>query len=219
MNTNDTPRAHLAIFGATSGVGRELLRLATAAGHPCTVLARDPSKLEGLPLENARVVQGDVFDPAAVADALTDADAVMVALGAPALSKSKVRSAGTQRIVEAMEARGLSRLVVVSVYGILETEETLPFFLRYVIFPTYLRRPAQEHTRQEEILRASSLDWTAIRPPTLTDGPRTGEYAHGDLSGEGLTLKISRSDVADFMLRQLESEAYLRRSPAISYAS
>ncbi len=210
---------HLTVFGATRGIGESVARQALDAGHPVTVLVRDPSRLT-LRHPGLTVVQGDATNPPDVRRAIAEADAVVVALGAPALSDSRIRSEGTRVIAEAMEERGLRRLVAVSVLGLGDGRDSLPFFLRYVIFPTYLRRPVAEHAAQEAILEASDLDWTAVRPPNLTDGPRTGRYVHGfgaDFSG--VRMDVSREDVADFILRQVGSDAYVGRAVEIANAA
>lgn len=208
---------HLAIFGATGGIGRELVKLALDAGHRVTALVRDPDRMD-LTDPKLSLVEGDVRDEAAVARVVHGTDAVLCALGAPALSSSRVRSEGTEAIVRAMEGEGIDRLVFVSVFGAHESREALPFFLKYLLFPLYLRRAVADHERQEDILQGTDIGWTAVRPPFLTDGDHTGAYAHG-FGGEiqGLTLDVSRADVADFMLRQLDTDRYLRRSAAISY--
>lgn len=207
--------ARLAVFGATGGVGRELIALALQAGYDITALARDPARLDDA---QQRVVAGDATDYDAVRRTVTGADVVICALGAPALSRSKVRSDGTRQIVRAMEDEGVKRLICLSVLGAGGTREGLPFFLRYVIFPLYLRRAVAEHETQEAIIRKSGLDWTIVRPPTFTDGAVTGNYAQGfDNDMAGLSLKISRADVADFMLRQLGTDAHVHQSVGISY--
>ena len=219
------PRTHaapsretLAVFGATRGVGLRLVAQALAAGHRVRALVRDPRRF-ALTHPRLEVLGGDALDPAAVLGTLEGADAVICALGAPALSRSKVRSEGTTRIVRAMEETGQRRLICVSVLGARESREGLPFFLRYVIFPLYLRRAVAEHERQERVLEESGLDWTAVRPPTLTDGPPTGAYAFGFEPPEmgRLTLDISRADVAHFMLEELGADAHVGRTVGISY--
>ena len=207
----------LALFGATGGVGRSLVKLALAAGHQVTALVRDPARLE-LAHPRLTLVSGEGSDAAAVAKVVAGADAVLVALGAPALSRSRIRSEGTKLIVDAMQAAGVERIVCVSLLGVADSRTTLPLWIRYGLFPLYLRRAIADHERQEEVLRASDLAWTSVRPPFLTDGAHTGRYAHGFATTDGLKLEVSRADVADFMLAQLGSSTYLRRAAAISYA-
>jgi putative NADH-flavin reductase len=208
----------LTILGATSGVGRQLALLALDAGHHVTALVRDPTRMD-ICHDRLMVVSGDANDYAAVLAVVRGSDAVLCALGAPAFSSSKVRSQGTEHIVRAMQQTGVRRLICLSVYGAGDSREGLPFFLRYFLFPLYLRRPVAEHEIQESIIRQSEVDWTIVRPPFLTDGPLTGTYSHGFANDqEGLTLDISRADVAEFMLRQLDDRGYARHAVGISYA-
>lgn len=211
-------RETLAVFGATRGIGLRLTEQALAAGHRVRALVRNPDRF-ALAHPRLEVLGGDALDPVAVLATLESADAVICALGAPALSRSTVRSEGTAQIVRSMRETGLRRLICVSVLGASESREGLPFFLRYVIFPLYLRRAVAEHERQERVLEESGLDWTAVRPPTLTDGPTTGEYALGFGTGEmgRLTLDISRADVAHFMLRELGADTHVGETVGISY--
>ncbi|MEQ9075283.1 MAG: SDR family oxidoreductase [Sandaracinaceae bacterium] len=207
---------HVALFGGTNGIGRAVLDQALDAGLAVTALARDASKLA--PRDGLRVVQGSATDPDAVAATLAGVDAVVCALGAPALSRSKVRSEGLRAITDAMAELGIRRVAVVGIMGAGASRAKLPFFLRRVLFPTYLRRPVQEHERQEAILRESDLDWTVVRPPNLTDGPRTGDYAHGEVEDwSTLSIAISRADVADLILGALRGGHYVRQTPIISY--
>jgi uncharacterized protein YbjT (DUF2867 family) len=87
-----------------------------------------------------------------------------------------------------------------------------------VIVGVFLRHAFADHERQERVVRDSSLAWTIVRPPHLKDGPRTGQYQHGfPPTYRRIRAQISRADVADFMLRQLADDTYLRRTSGISY--
>jgi len=81
------------------------------------------------------------------------------------------------------------------------------------------RRPDRPQLMRKPLggLRRSGLDWTGVYPVALTNGPRTGRYR----IGERVTLRgvpaISRTDVADFILTQVEDRTFLRRAVLISY--
>lgn len=213
------PPQQLAIFGATRGIGLQALQQALAAGHRVHVLVRDRARMT-VESANLTVYEGDVNDAEAVRNTLQGCDAVLCCLGAPALSRSRVRSEGTQVIADVMAELGMRRILCVSLLGAGESRDGLPFFFRYLLFPTYLRRAVADHERQEAVLSQTALDWTVVRPPSLTDGPRTGRYDHGFHTGKpGLTMKISRPDVADFMLRQLNRNDYSRRGVGVSYCA
>jgi putative NADH-flavin reductase len=203
------------IFGATGSVGRLMVAQALEEGHTVTAFARDPAKL-CITHPNLRVIQGDAMDPAAVEQAVRGQDAVVCALGAGA--KGTIRSEGTRNIVRAMERAGVQRLVCQSSLGVGDSRENLNFFWKYVMFGMLLREAYADHVGQESQVMRSALDWTIVRPGAFTDGPRTGKYRHGFAAGDkAITHKVSRADVADFMLKQLNDRGYLRKTPALSY--
>jgi putative NADH-flavin reductase len=206
----------LLIFGATGGTGRELVRQALEQGHSVTAFARDPSTLGAR--DGMTTVAGDVRDASAVERAVAGHDAVLCAVGRPAMKAGNVRSKGTRTIVQAMEQAGVRRLVCLSTLGTGETRSTLPPLYRYALVPLLLRTTFTEHERQEAVVRASRLDWTIVRAGALTDDERTGTYRHGRASTLGpIKFKISRADVAGFALRLAADGAYRRESPGLSY--
>ena len=225
LSTTHRPAAHangaqrtttkLLIFGATGTVGRELVQQALAQGYAVTAFARTPTKL-ALQHENLTIVQGDVLDPAAVERAVPGQDVVLCALGAGA--KGQVRSEGTKHIVAAMEKVGVRRLICQSTLGVGDSRSNLNFFWKYIMFGLLLRNAYADHVQQEAYVKASTLDWTIVRPAAFTDGERTGVYQHG-FSGtdHSTTLKISRADVADFLLQQVVDDRYLCATPGLSY--
>jgi len=191
----------LTIFGATGTVGREVVRQALERGHTVTAFARS---LETLDRQHDRLhfAPGDVMDASAVERAIRGQDAVVCVLGSGKQLKSTVRSEGTQQIVRAMEKVGTRRLICLSTLGAGESWSNLDFYWKYVMFGFILRQVFADHERQEALVRQSNLDWTIVRPGALTDGPLTGNYRHGFPSTDrNITLKISRADVADFIMK------------------
>ena len=159
-----------------------------------------------------------MLDAGAVERAVAGHDAVLCAVGRPAMKAGNVRSQGTRTIVRAMEQAGVRRLVCVSALGTGETRSSLPPLYRYVLVPSLLRTTYAEHERQEAVVRASRLDWTLVRPGALTDDERTGKYRHGRTSTLGpIEFKISRADVAEFALGLAADGAYRREAPSLSY--
>jgi putative NADH-flavin reductase len=168
-------------------------------------------------VSGAEVVKGDVLDPVEVERALAEKEAVLVAIGAGA-SRTSLREEGTRNIVAGMQAAGVARLICLSSLGVGESRTNLPFFTRHVVVGVFLRHAFADHERQEAVVRESSLDYTIVRPPHLKEGPRTGDYLHGFPPGKArIKGWITRADVADFMLDQLEDETYLRQAPGVSY--
>ena len=205
----------LLIFGSTGSIGRQLVRQALEHGHTVTAFARDPSKLD-IKHDNLRVVQGDVMDLPSVEKALQGQDAVLCSLGAG--RKGTVRSAGTRNIVRAMEKTGVRRFICQSTLGVGDSWDNLSFLWKYIMFRGLLRRAYADHVGQEDCVKKSHLDWTIVRPGAFADGGRTGEYRHGFPGTDKTTkLKISRADVADFMLKQLTDDTYLHKTPGLSY--
>lgn len=202
---------NIAVFGATGGTGRQLLQQALAAGHTVSALARDPTRLELQP--GLRVVAGDVLDSAAVADCLASADAVACCLGSRG-ARAPVEAAGTRRIIEGMQACGVRRLVAVTSLGVGDSREQvgLPFRL---VMDFALRAVMQAKAEQEALVRASGLEWTLVRPGGLTDGPLSGAYRHG--TGRDLMAgRVSRADVAEFVLSTLCERRYLHQAVAVT---
>jgi len=207
----------LLVFGSTGGTGRELVKQALEQGHEVTAFARNPDKLGDLTHPALRVVRGDVLDPAAVEKDVNGHDAVLCAIGAGA-GRSTLREEGTRNIVRAMQKAGVQRLICQSSMGVGDSRANLGVLTKYVIVPVFLRHAFADHERQEAVVKESALDWTIVRPPHLNDGPHTGTYRHGfPTTDTGIQGKISRADVADFMLKQLADTTYLRQTPGVSY--
>lgn len=207
----------LLIFGSTGATGRQLVEQALTQGYAVTAFARNPAKVDRRH-ENLRVVQGDVMDDSSVERATQDQDAVLVALGTGPLTKNTVRSEGTRNVMGAMEKAGVRRFVCLSSIGIGDSRPMLPFHYKYFLVPLLLRHEFAEHEAQENWVKQSRTEWTIVRPGSLTNGIRTGHYRHG-LPGADKTIegRISRADVADFMLRQLRDNTYLYKTPWVSY--
>ncbi len=205
----------LLIFGSTGSIGRELVKQALEQGHTVTAFARDPAKFD-IKHTNLQVVQGDVMEPASVERAVQGHEAVLCSLGAG--RKGTVRSEGTRNIISAMEKVGVRRFICQSTLGAGDSRGNLNIFWKYIMFGLLLRPMYADHVRQENYVRQSRLDWTIVRPGAFTDGNRTGDYLHGcPATDKSTKLKISRADVADFMLKQLIDDTYLHKTPGLSY--
>ena len=206
----------IAIFGATGTIGRVLVTQALSEGHMVTAFTRS-GKFEGEQHANLSVVRGDVLDEEAVAKAIEGQDAVVCTLGAG--RKGIVRSKGTENILKGMKVHGVSRFICQSTLGAGDSVGNLNFFWKNIMFGVLLRPAMADHNIQENSVRKSNVDWTIVRPAAFTDGPITGNYQHGfpGNSPKGLVLKISRADVAHFLLKQLTGDAYLNQTVGLSY--
>jgi uncharacterized protein YbjT (DUF2867 family) len=179
----------LTIFAATGGIGRQALAQALAAGHDVTAVVRNPNKLAG---EAVRIVAADLAaaDPVALESAVAGADAVLSGLGPRSTSETGIASRGTRAIVQAMQATGVRRIVVVSaapVATVASPGRPDPprhdpgdgFVMRHLLAPALvaaLRDVYADLALMEDVLRDSGLDWTAVRPPRLTNRPPTSTY-------------------------------------------
>jgi putative NADH-flavin reductase len=198
----------VAIFGATGGTGRQLVSQALERGWTVTAFVRDPAGLPHLH-ERLAVVAGDARDPAAVERALAGHDAVLSALGVSRRTSITICSEGTRLIVEAMRRHGVRRLVCESAYGAGETRGRGPYAR---LLGVAIRARLADKERMEALVRASGLDWTIVRPPILTNGPRRAEVRAGTDLRLGMWPRISRADVAAFMLAQAASDDWLGRA-------
>lgn len=201
----------IALFGATGGTGQQVLEQALAAGHSIKALARDPAKLSAR--DGLGVIQGDVLDQAATDSCVEGTDAVICVLGTTPGSEP-VEAAGTERILAAMDKHGVKRLIAVSSMGVGDSIDQVNFAFRIIMNLT-LKRIMQAKAEQERLIMASDTDWTIVRPGGLTDAPASGDYRAG-LDKSIKAKRVSRADVADFVVKQLADDSYVRRAPAVS---
>jgi len=207
----------LVIFGATGTVGRQVVQQALAQGYTVTAFARNPAKLD-FQHSQLSFIQGDVMDSEAVELAISGQDAVVCVLGSGKKLTGTIRSDGTQQIIQAMQKVEVRRLICQSTLGAGDSWGNLDFYWKYLMFGFILRKVFADHERQEALVRNSNLDWTIVRPGAFIDGPRTGKYRHSfPGTDRSITLKISRADVADFILKQLSDYSSLYQTPSLSY--
>lgn len=203
------------VFGSTGSIGKHVVNQAIKEGHTVTAFTRNRSRV-GLRDDKLTIVEGDVLIADDVDAVVPGHDAVICVLGAG--RKGGVRSKGTENIINAMKKSGVTRLICQSSMGVGDSHNVLNFFWKYIMFGLLLRPAFADHVQQEELVRNSQLDWTIVRPASFTDGKLTGRYQHGAFSsGKSLALKISRADVASFLLKQLVDSSYMNKSPCLSY--
>jgi putative NADH-flavin reductase len=220
MHTHLEDTMRLTIFGASGNTGRHLLTQALDAGHTVIAVVRDSTRL---PIRHQRlqVVVVDVLDPAAIGPAVAGADAVISALGPrPPRNRSSIMSAATASILAAMQATGTSRLVVISAAPVAGDDHgtTLPQrLLAGPLLRILLRGLYADMATMEDTVKRSGVDWTILRPPWLSEGPRTGSYRQakdGNLRGGA---RISRADLAEAILASLQDPDTVKATIAIGY--
>lgn len=207
----------IVIFGATGRTGQPLVEQALAAGYDVTAFVRDPAKLP-IAHQRLRVVRGDVIDAAAVEDAIKDADVVLSVLGHTKGSPDDVQTVATQHIVNAMRKHGVRRLISLTGAGVRDPLDQPKLIDRVfgVLLRVLQKNVLQDAERHAQVIQSSDLDWVIVRGPRLSNGPRTGSYRVGYIGPDSGTL-ASRADVADFMLKQISDDSYLRTKPVVSY--
>lgn len=208
----------LIVFGASGNVGGHLARFAAEAGHHVTAIVRAETRYEAP--EVVSVARGDVLDAAFVASVVPGHDAVMSGLGmryahpwAKKESPDDFTSRATANIVRAMQRASISRIAIVSAAGVGDSRPGLNLPMRAMLAISNVGAAYADLERAEQVLRESELDWQAVRPTTLSHGPRTDGVRVVD--HYPATARISRADVAAFMLRELESSAFSMRTPIL----
>ena len=204
----------IVVFGSTGGTGKEVVIQALEAGHEVTAFVRDASCLM-IQNENLSVVTGDVFDADAVARAVQGQDAIVCALGSGSdLKKTTIRTTGTENIIKGMQTHNVKRIMVVSAMGVGESWDDLSLMNKF-FFAVLLKSSRTDHEKQEAAVKQSGLDWTIVRPSGLIDKPRSGTYDVGERI-PAKTSQISRADVADLILKELEQKKWIDKAITIT---
>ena len=208
----------IALFGGSGRTGQQFLNQALAQEYTIKALVRTPEKItqQSTQLE---VIKGDVLDAAAVAQVVAGTDVVVSLFGQVKGSPAWVQTEGTQNIISAMQKHDIKRIISLSGGGLPYKQKDRPklpdhlirFIMRLAV-PQILN-DAQKHY---EALQASGLDWTIVRAPRLTDGERRGQYRIGWV-GVNASTQISRADLADFIIKQLNDKTFYNQLPFVSY--
>jgi putative NADH-flavin reductase len=201
----------IAVFGATGGTGTEVVRQGLAMGHKVTAVVRQPPTVGGF--NRARVVVATFDEPNQLEDLLQGRDVVISALGTNAKGPVSVCTDGVRAVVAAMSRAGVGRLLAVSAYGAADTHDRSLYSLAIWAAKADKMRDKEN---MEALIASSDLDWTVVRPPALNNGPLTGAYRSGTHLKIRLTSKISRADLAHFLLREAEQRAFLGQFPRVA---
>ena len=208
----------LLVFGATGGTGRALTRMALGRDHAVTAVCRDPFDL-GIDHPALTTVRGDVFEPGSFADHVTGKDAMLSCLGVrPSLQAVKdpppLYSRGTGNVLDAMAAAGVTRFIGLTSSSV-DEKNPEPLFWR--VGKNVLAKMYDDMRAMEAVVRASTAEWTLVRPSMLTDGGLTLNYRERpDINPEG-GWRVSRTDVADFVLREAEHPRHVGAAVALAY--
>ncbi|MEH0546215.1 NAD(P)H-binding protein [Streptomyces sp. B21-105] len=206
------------VFGATGGIGREVVRQALDAGHDVTAVVRDPAGL-GVTGDRLEVVRADLADPESLRRAVAGRDAVLSGLGARSRKDAGVAARLTRTVVSALEAEGVRRLLVVSAAPVGPEPVADGFLDRTVrgLVSAALKDVYADLRAMEAELARSATDWTVVRPPRLQDKPVTGRYRTvvGGFPPKGRF--IGRADVAHAMLAMTENAGTVKQGVGVAY--
>ena len=210
----------IAIFGATGATGRLLTERCLADGYEVAALVRRPA--EFMYAGRVRMVEGSAFDAKAVRLTVEGADVVLSALGARSLRREEVLERVVPLIVEAMQQSGVRRIIALGSAGALEDSlKKQPawrrWFVQKMVYNTFLKWAVASQVAQWKTLSGSGLDWTMVMPPMLLNKPGRGMFR---VDGEALPrngARISREDVADFMMAQIGSQVWVGKGVYIAW--
>jgi uncharacterized protein YbjT (DUF2867 family) len=199
---------NLTVLGAAGATGVPLVEQAIAAGHQVTALVRSAETLT-LTNPNLHVVQGDATDRAVVSQAMKGADAVISVLGA----RGPVMAEATRAVVAAAEQAGPDRILMLSSFAVAR-DRLKP--VSKLVTRIAMGSQVKDKTAGEEVLRASGLDWTIVYATVLTNGPKTEPRVVPETEKVGVSQRISRADVASFLLQAATDGLYSRRDVIIT---
>ncbi len=197
------------VIGATGMVGQEIINQVIAHGHTAVAFGRNVFEVLSTERKYLELFKGALFSSDDIKKALKGCDAVLSAIGGAFDGTDKARSLGMKKIVEAMEKHGPMRIIAIGGIGVLNADEDTYIFEKPE-FPSKYKPVTAEHFQAYEHLKNSKLDWTFLCPPDILPGGPTGEYnLNRDYPAEG-QFHIHAGDLADFMVNELKTNAFLR---------
>jgi putative NADH-flavin reductase len=201
------------VVGAAGKTGKAVVEQALAAGHEVTAFVHNA---DGYDVTGVRVIAGDAANSTAMDTAVQGQDAVLNTIGGKTPYKTTtLESSATSAIIAAMQRYGVRRLVVTSMLGAGDSKANAPLLL-HLLRATFLRAAGKDKTAMEAAVKASGLDWVILRPAILSDGPATGKVCVFKAATGETANKLTRADLASFMLGQLSSNEYLHQAVAIA---
>ncbi|HET9142583.1 NAD(P)-dependent oxidoreductase [Actinophytocola sp.] len=209
----------LTVFGASGGIGGEVVRQALDAGHTVTAVVRDAARFEARHARLTVCTVAGLSDPGPLRPALEGSDAALSGIGPRRRRDAGVASAATRAILAALADCGVRRFVAVSAAPVGAIPEGESWPMRRVAYPlirAVLRDIYADLAVMEEEIRDSPTDWTVVRPPRLLDKPLTGGYRTAIGTNVPRAGSISRADVAHAMLAVLDDPATIRQAVGVA---
>ena len=204
---------NILVIGAAGKTGVAVVEQAVAAGHQVTAFVRNADEYRG---PSVRVVEGDAADSAVMDEAVIGQDAVLDTIGGKTPYKATtLESSAARMIIDAMQRHGVLRLVVTSMLGVGDSEANAPIYERLLV-STFLRGADKDKSAMETTVESSGLDWVILRPAILSDDPATGKVQVFQAETGEKAHKITRADLASFMIAQLSNNEYLHQVVTIA---
>jgi len=207
----------IALFGASGQTGQEFLDQSLKEGYTTKALVRTPSKISQQS-PNLEIIQGDVLNYEDVEKTVAGSEIVVSLFGHVKGSPEWLQTNGTENIVKAMKKHQVERIISLSGGG-LPFEKDQPKFpdkMIKLIMKIAVPKVLNDAKKHAEVLEKSGLRWTIVRGPRLTNDPKKGDYRVGWV-GVNASTKVGRADLADFILEEVEKEAYTEQMPFVSY--
>ena len=200
------------VIGAAGKSGRAVVEAALSAGHDVTAFVHEAGEYRPA---NVTVIEGDATNVADMERAIAGQDAVIDAIGGKIPWKaSGLEQTAAAAIISAMQKHHVRRFVVISMIGVGDSTANVPIYER-LLLPTLLGGERTDKGAMELIVEASGLNWTIIRPPFLSNAPATGHIQVFDTNSSAKAHKITRSDLATFIVAQLPKDEYSHRAVTI----
>jgi len=207
----------IAIFGGSGQTGKLVLEKALEQGYKVNALVRTPQKVE-IQNPNLKVIQGDVLNPKDVQKTVDDSEVVLSLFGHVKGSPEWLQTDGTTNIANAMDQTGITKIISLSGGGLPFPEKDKPKFpdkmIRFIM-KVAVPKVLNDANRHAEFLKNSHLDWMIVRGPRLTNDEPKNTYRVGWV-GVNASTKISRGDLADFIVKQIESDEFIHQMPFVS---
>lgn len=206
------------VIGGSKGIGAEVVKAALARGLAVRAFSRSADKMT-ISDPNFEAVVGDATKPEDVDPALEGVDAVFHTIGVPKgpgfiFTPTTVFSDATRALLPGMQARGIKRLLVVTGYGAGDGEQALSTFEK-LPFKAVFGRAYADKGVQEDLIKASELDWTIARPGVLTHNPASQAYKILTDAKDWRNGIVSRADVADFLIKSYLEDTHIHQTPVI----
>lgn len=190
----------ITVIGATGGTGRLVVEQALARGYSVSAFVRQPRNLPEHP--HLHVIQGNLADTAALAQAMAGSDAVLCCLGVHEKKSVRIMQEQLPNILAAMRTCGCTRLVLLSAFGVGDSYAVANWLIK-PIYQTLVKDVYADKAEAEKLLPASGLQWTKIYPVIQNNKPLNSQTEthrlHNVRKVNGFS-QVPRANVAQTML-------------------